>query len=76
MRRSLEPLAWIALALLVGAAGFAAGLAGLYPRPAPNAITLSGPEGEGHLRFTFSVAEDMISGGVEALRAFATASAR
>ena len=35
-----------------------------------------GPEGEGHLRFTFSVAEDMISGGVEALRAFATASTR
>lgn len=35
-----------------------------------------GPEGEGHLRFTFSVAEDMIAGGVEALRAFATASAR
>lgn len=35
-----------------------------------------GPEGEGHLRFTFSVAEEMIFGGVEALRAFATASAR
>lgn len=35
-----------------------------------------GPEGEGHLRFTFSVAEDMIAGGVEALRAFATAAAR
>jgi aspartate aminotransferase len=35
-----------------------------------------GPEGEGHLRFTFSVAEEMISGGVEALRALATASAR
>src|ERR1700693_705151 len=32
-----------------------------------------GPEGEGHLRFSFSVAEDMISGGVEALRAFAAA---
>jgi aspartate aminotransferase len=26
-----------------------------------------GPEGEGHLRFSFSVAEEMISGGVEAL---------
>jgi aspartate aminotransferase len=35
-----------------------------------------GPEGEGHLRFTFSVAEEMIEGGVEALRAFATASTR
>ena len=35
-----------------------------------------GPEGEGHLRFTFSVAEKMIEGGVDALRAFATASAR
>ena len=30
-----------------------------------------GPEGEGHLRFSFSVAEDMIAGGVEALTAFA-----
>ena len=30
-----------------------------------------GPEGEGHLRFSFSVAEDMIAGGVEALAAFA-----
>ena len=28
-----------------------------------------GPEGEGHLRFSFSVAEDTIAGGVEALRA-------
>jgi aspartate aminotransferase len=35
-----------------------------------------GPEGEGHLRFSFSVAEEMIAGGVEALRAFATAAAR
>ena len=35
-----------------------------------------GPEGEGHLRFSFSVAEEMIAGGVEALRAFATAPAR
>jgi aspartate aminotransferase len=32
-----------------------------------------GPEGEGHLRFSFSVAEDMIAGGVEALGAFAAA---
>jgi len=30
-----------------------------------------GPEGEGHLRFSFSVAEEMIAGGVEALAAFA-----
>jgi aspartate aminotransferase len=32
-----------------------------------------GPEGEGHLRFSFSVPEEMIAGGVEALAAFATA---
>jgi aspartate aminotransferase len=32
-----------------------------------------GPEGEGHLRFSFSVAEDTITGGVEALRTFAAA---
>jgi len=35
-----------------------------------------GPEGEGHLRFSFSVSEEMIAGGVEALSAFAHASAR
>jgi aspartate aminotransferase len=37
-----------------------------------------GPEGEGHLRFSFSVSEEMIAGGVEALAAFAnqTAGAR
>ncbi len=35
-----------------------------------------GPEGEGHLRFSFSVAEDMIAGGIEALRALAAAPAR
>jgi len=34
-----------------------------------------GDDGEGHLRFSFSVAEEMIAGGVEALRAFATAAA-
>jgi aspartate aminotransferase len=34
-----------------------------------------GPEGEGHLRFSFSVSEEMIAGGVEALAAFATQSA-
>jgi aspartate aminotransferase len=32
-----------------------------------------GPEGEGHLRFSFSVSEEMIAGGVEALAAFASA---
>ncbi|MFN2386244.1 MAG: pyridoxal phosphate-dependent aminotransferase [Thermoanaerobaculia bacterium] len=32
-----------------------------------------GPEGEGHLRFSFSVAESMIEGGVNALRSFAGA---
>ena len=32
-----------------------------------------GPEGEGHLRFSFSVSEEMIAGGVEALAAFAHA---
>jgi aspartate aminotransferase len=31
-----------------------------------------GPEGEGHLRFSFSVSEEMITGGVEALAAFAS----
>ena len=35
-----------------------------------------GPEGEGHLRLSFSVAEEMIAGGVEALRAFAAAMVR
>jgi aspartate aminotransferase len=29
-----------------------------------------GPEGEGHLRFSFSVAEETIAEGVEALRSF------
>lgn len=32
-----------------------------------------GPEGEGHLRFSFSVSEETIAGGVEALRSFAVA---
>jgi len=31
-----------------------------------------GPEGEGHLRFSFSVSDEMIVGGVEALTAFAS----
>ena len=35
-----------------------------------------GEEGEGHLRFSFSVAEEMIAGGVEALRTFAAAGVR
>lgn len=34
-----------------------------------------GPEGEGHLRFSFSVSEEMIAGGVDALKAFAAAPA-
>ena len=34
-----------------------------------------GPEGEGHLRFSFSVSDAMIDGGVEALQTFAHASA-
>ncbi len=32
-----------------------------------------GPDGEGHLRFSFSVSDEMIAGGVEALTAFAHA---
>jgi aspartate aminotransferase len=35
-----------------------------------------GPEGEGHLRFSFSVSEEMIAGGVDALAAFASATSR
>lgn len=35
--------------------------------------TVFGAEGEGHLRFSFSVSEDMVSGGVEAMAAFAGA---
>ena len=35
--------------------------------------TVFGPEGEGHLRFSFSVSDEMIAGGVEALSAFASA---
>ncbi len=34
-----------------------------------------GPDGEGHLRFSFSVSEEMIAGGVEALATFASAAA-
>ncbi|HTR02562.1 MAG TPA: aminotransferase class I/II-fold pyridoxal phosphate-dependent enzyme [Thermoanaerobaculia bacterium] len=34
-----------------------------------------GAEGEAHLRFSFSVSEEMIAGGVEALAAFASAAA-
>ena len=34
-----------------------------------------GPEGEGHLRFSFSVSEEMITGGTEALAAFASQAA-
>ena len=35
-----------------------------------------GPEGEGHLRFSFSVPEETIAGGVEALKSLAAAAAR
>ncbi|HKA38041.1 MAG TPA: aminotransferase class I/II-fold pyridoxal phosphate-dependent enzyme [Thermoanaerobaculia bacterium] len=35
-----------------------------------------GPEGEAHVRFSFSVSEDTISGGVEALKSLAAAAAR
>jgi len=35
-----------------------------------------GPEGESHVRFSFSVPEDTISGGVEALKSLAAAAAR
>ena len=35
-----------------------------------------GPEGEGHLRFSFSVPEETIAGGVEALKALAATAAR
>ena len=34
-----------------------------------------GPHGEGHLRFSFSVPEETVAGGVEALAAFASAAA-
>jgi aspartate/methionine/tyrosine aminotransferase len=34
-----------------------------------------GPEGEGRLRFSFSVSDEMIAGGVEALASFSAASA-
>ena len=34
-----------------------------------------GQEGEGHLRFSFSVSEEMIAGGAEALSAYASVSA-
>jgi aspartate/methionine/tyrosine aminotransferase len=35
-----------------------------------------GPEGEGHLRFSFSVSEETVSGGVEALKSLAPTLAR
>ena len=35
-----------------------------------------GPEGEGHLRFSFSVAEKMIEGGIEALKTLSAAQTR
>jgi aspartate aminotransferase len=45
------------------------------PRVATVPGVVFGPEGEGHLRFSFSVPEDTITGGGEALKAFAGASA-
>ncbi len=35
-----------------------------------------GPEGEGHLRFSFSVPEETIAGGAEALKSFAAATSQ
>ncbi|HEV8117559.1 MAG TPA: aminotransferase class I/II-fold pyridoxal phosphate-dependent enzyme, partial [Thermoanaerobaculia bacterium] len=35
-----------------------------------------GPEGQAHVRFSFSVTEDTIAGGVEALKSLAAAAAR
>lgn len=35
-----------------------------------------GPEGEGHLRFSFSVSEETIAGGVQALKSLAAAATR
>ena len=46
------------------------------PASPPSRAIVFGPEGEGHLRFSFSVAEDTIAGGVEALKSFAAAAAR
>jgi aspartate/methionine/tyrosine aminotransferase len=43
------------------------------PRVATVPGIVFGPEGEGHLRFSFSVPEDTIAGGVEALRSLAPA---
>lgn len=41
------------------------------PRVATVPGIVFGPEGEGHLRFSFSVAEETIAGGAEALKQFA-----
>ncbi|HEY6146175.1 MAG TPA: aminotransferase class I/II-fold pyridoxal phosphate-dependent enzyme [Thermoanaerobaculia bacterium] len=46
------------------------------PRVATVPGIVFGPEGEGHLRFSFSVAEDTIAGGVTALKRFAPAVVR
>jgi aspartate aminotransferase len=45
------------------------------PRVATVPGVIFGPEGQGHLRFSFSVPEETIAGGVEALKAFAGATA-
>jgi aspartate aminotransferase len=46
------------------------------PRVATVPGVVFGPEGEGHLRFSFSVPEETIAGGVEALKAFAAVSVK
>jgi aspartate aminotransferase len=46
------------------------------PRVATVPGVVFGPEGEGRLRFSFSVPEETIAGGAEALRAFAMSAAR
>ena len=45
------------------------------PRVATVPGVVFGPEGEGHLRFSFSVPEETIAGGVEALKSVAGATA-
>src|SRR5262249_2191738 len=46
------------------------------PRVATVPGVVFGPEGQGHLRFSFSVPEETIAGGGQALKAFSTESVR
>jgi len=46
------------------------------PRVATVPGVVFGPEGQGHLRFSFSVPEETIAGGVEALKTFSTEGVR